>query len=142
MAAILLLQSTPLLKQTVPFEDAREFPVIEHAQFDEAKNAVFIPRAPDLQGDGGKVLGGEDAGGDAAHVALDSGGQRLFDERRAGRDEFDRPAFDDDELALGLAAACEQVIVNRAEREQRPARLRGEDDKNVEILRGDEAAVL
>ena len=97
-------------------EDGRELFRIERALLDEPRNAVVVPRASDLKANGREMFSGEDAGGDAIHVALDGPGQCLLDERRAGRNELDGPAFDGDVLPVRCKTAGEQVIVNGAER--------------------------
>jgi len=86
---------------------------------DEPRNAVVVPGASDLQTDGREVFGGEHAGADAIHVALDGLGQRFLDERRARRNQLDGPAFDDDVLPARRETAGEQVVVDGAKGQKR-----------------------
>ena len=95
----------------MPLEDVVEFCGVQGFVLDEARDAVVIALATDLQGNGGEVFGGEDAHRDAVHIARDGLRQRLLDERGAGRDEFDEPAFHLDVLPAGLIAAREEVVV-------------------------------
>ena len=94
----------PTVDQPVTRHNFAKLAFVNGIGFDELKHARFILAASGLQGEGGKVFGGEDARANGINIFLDSFGQSFFEQRTLAWKKLNRPIGDNHVLTFGRAA--------------------------------------